>query len=310
MELSRRHFARLAGTAALAAPHLTGQKAPLTAQEIVDRIQKNAGVPWQPNSLDAIKAGDPSAAITGIATTGMATMDVLTRALKDKANMVITLEPVFYGRLDGQTPPPPPAGRAQGGRGGGRAQAGLAADDPVLAAKKEFIEKNGLVVFRFTDHWRARKPDPLIEGFVATMGWMKNRVAGDLTRFDFPNATLGGLADELAKKLPARAGIRVVGDPQTTVGRVGLLPGSSPLSATMKVLPECDVVIAGETREWESVEYAQDTVASGQKKGLIMVGRMLSEQPGMSACAEWLKPLVPELKVSWIPASDPYWRPV
>jgi len=105
------------------------------------------------------------------------------------------------------------------------------------------------------------------------------------------------------------AGIRVVGDAQTTVRRVGLLPGSSPLSATMKTLPECDVVIAGETREWESVEYAQDTVASGQKKGFIMLGRVLSEEPGMKLCADWLKTLVPEVPVRWMPAGDPYWRP-
>ena len=77
----------------------------------------------------------------------------------------------------------------------------------------------------------------------------------------------------------------------------------------MKALPECDAVLAGETREWESVEYAHDTVASGQKKGLIMVGRVLSEDPGMNVCAEWLKSMVPEVPVRWLPAGDSYWRP-
>src|SRR5580658_9993191 len=100
MELSRRHFARLAGTAALAAPQLAAQKTALTAQQIVDRIWQNANVPLQSDILDFIKAGDPTTAITGIATTGMATMDVLTRALKEKANFIVTFEPVFFGRLD------------------------------------------------------------------------------------------------------------------------------------------------------------------------------------------------------------------
>ena len=88
-----------------------------------------------------------------------------------------------------------------------------------------------------------------------------------------------------------------------------MLPGVSPLAATVKALPDCDLVLAGETREWESVEYAQDTVAAGQKKGLIMLGRVLSEDPGMNVCADWLKRLIPELPVRWLPAGDPYWRP-
>jgi putative NIF3 family GTP cyclohydrolase 1 type 2 len=286
MELSRRRFARLAGTAALAGPHLRGQQAPITAQQIIDRIQKNVGIPWLSESLDTIKAGDPSTALTGIATTAIATMDVLTRASKEKANFIVTMEPAFFGRQDAAI-----------------------SGDPMYSAKQEFIQKNGLVVWRFNDHWRARRPDPLATRLAQTLAWTKYQVADDPTRYDLPGMTLAALAADLAKRLDARAGIRVVGDPQTTVRRIGLLPGSSPLPATMKTLPECDVVIAGETREWESVEYAQDTVASGQKKGFVMLGRVLSEEPGMKLCADWLKSLVPEVPVRWMPAGDPYWRP-
>jgi hypothetical protein len=176
-------------------------------------------------------------------------------------------------------------------------------------AKKEFIRKNGLVVWRFNDHWRARKPDPLAAGLAEALGWRPYQAGDDPFRYDLPSGSLASLADRLNKQLKARAGIRVIGDPQTRVRRIALLPGLSPLAATMESLPECDVVLAGETREWESVEYAADTVAAGRKKGMIMLGRVLSEDPGMNVCAQWLKTLVPEAAVRWMPAGDPYWRP-
>jgi putative NIF3 family GTP cyclohydrolase 1 type 2 len=300
MDISRRRFAELTGTAILVGNPVAGQPRTVTAQQVVERIQKNVGVPWRQDSFDTFKAGDPAMPLTGIATTAMATMEVLSRALKEKANLVITLEPTYFGRLDGM-----PAGAAAGGRG----QTGISLDDPVYIAKKEFIQKNGLAIWRFSDHWRIRKPDPFAIGLAQTMSWSKYQVKDDPFRYDLPNATLGSLADDLANRLKARAGIRVVGDPHTKVRRLTFLPGVSALAATMKALPECDAVLAGETREWESVEYAHDTVASGQKKGLIMLGRVMSEDPGMSVCAEWLKGMVPEVPVRWLPAGDAYWRP-
>src|ERR1035438_2791512 len=293
MQLSRRRFAHQAGSAALAGPPLAALGSPLTAQQVVDRIQKNVGAPWQPQSLDTFKAGDPATPVTGIATTGMATMDVLTRASKEKANLVITLQPTFFGRWDAQPDPGPGAGTG----------------DPVYAAKMEFIRKNGMVVWRFTHHWRGRKPDPFATGLAGVLGWTRYRVGDDVFRYDVPSITLAALADDLARRLKARAGIRVIGDPQTRVRRIALLPGVSTLADAMKTLPECDVLLAGETREWESVEYAQDTVASGRKKGMIMLGRVMSEEPGMNVCADWLKALVPEVPVRWMAAGDPYWRP-
>lgn len=285
MELSRRRFARLAGTAALAGPRLSGQQGPLTAQQTIDRIEKNIGAPWR-DGTDGIKTGDPATTVTGIVTTALATMDVLTRAAKEKANLVITSEPTFFGQKDAAI-----------------------ADDPVYSAKKDFLEKNGIVVWRFSENRRARQPDPLLAGLAQTLGWTDHGVLHDAARFEMPATTLGALADHLAKRLHARACIRVVGDPQTRIASVILLPGTTALAATMKALPTCDLVIAGEVREWESVEYAQDTVASGQKKGFVTIGRVLSEDPGMEVCAQWLKPLVPEVPVRWLPAGDPYWRP-
>jgi hypothetical protein len=75
------------------------------------------------------------------------------------------------------------------------------------------------------------------------------------------------------------------------------------------VLPAVDVMVAGEMREWEGVEYVRDVVAAGQKKGLVLLGRIVSEEPGMRACAAWLNTILPELPATWIAAGDPYWRP-
>ena len=71
--------------------------------------------------------------------------------------------------------------------------------------------------------------------------------------------------------------------------------------------PDIDLVICGETREWEMVEYVQDQMASGLKKGLIVMNHVVSEQAGMRYCAEWLKPLVPEVPVEFIASAEPFW---
>jgi putative NIF3 family GTP cyclohydrolase 1 type 2 len=71
--------------------------------------------------------------------------------------------------------------------------------------------------------------------------------------------------------------------------------------------PDVDVVICGETREWELVEYVQDQIASGTKKALIVVNHVASEQSGMKYCAEWLKPIVPEVPVEFVASAEPFW---
>ena len=298
--LSRREFVRLGAVGAAAAPWVleappTRAAAP-TAQAIVDRIRQHVGVDWHPATVDAFKAGDPSSVVTGIATTSLATIDVMRRAIQVGANLIITSGPTFYSRADTATPagrrgaPPPPA-------------------DPVFEAKHDLITQNRLVVWRFSDHWRARTPDPFAQGIADALGWTKYRVTGDPLRITVPMITIEALATEVNTKLNARGGVRVIGKPTARVQRIAVLPGTIPIQTTLTVLPDVDVIIAGEIREWESSEYARDLVHAGRNKALVLLGRSLSEEPGMNGCAVWLKTLVPEAPVRWIPAGDPYWRP-
>ena len=302
-QISRRKFVTLAATSAVLSrtgwsSQVVPLPVPLTAQHIVERIRQSIGVDWKTDTVDTFKAGDPATIVKGITTTALPTLDVLRQAVKGGANFVITCEPTFYSRGDSPSPP------------SGRGAAPAAAADPVFRAKDEFIKSNGLVIWRFSDHWRQRRPDPFAIGLTDALGWSKFEVPNDATRVTIPAITLDALASDLKRKLSARGGIRVVGDPQLTVQKVGLLPGTTPIQAALALLPSVDAVIAGEVREWESVEYARDKVTAGEKKCLILLGRVVSEDHGMNVCAKWVKTIVPELPTTWIPAGDPYWRPV
>src|ERR1035438_6245172 len=72
----------------------------LTAQQVIERIQAHVGVPWHSETVDTFKAGDPATRVTGIATTMMATYDVLVRSAAAGKNLIITHEPTFYSHLD------------------------------------------------------------------------------------------------------------------------------------------------------------------------------------------------------------------
>jgi hypothetical protein len=299
--LSRREFAAIAASAAFPyALRQTAAAAAIPAQDVIDRIRKNIGVQWKADSVDGIKAGDPTLAVTGIVTSSMATLDVLRQTLKAGANFVVTAQPTFYGRADSRNPPPP--------RGAG--PGAIAKTDPVFAAKSEFIAKNNLVVFRLSEHWRLRRPDPAVQGMANALGWSRYESPKEAQRFDVPAITLERLASAVKKNLRSRGGLRVVGDPSIKVQRVGLLPGTTPIQAALDMLPAVDVIVAGEVREWESVEYVRDKAFAGDKKGLILLGRVVSDEPGMNMCAQWLETFVSEVPVRHISAGDPYWRPV
>ena len=305
--ISRRKFVALTAAGVAIAPRTMMARSTggtVTAQEIVDRIKKDIGGDWKPDSVDTFKAGDPSTAVTGIVTTALASLDVLDRAVKAGANLIVTSEPTFFAKAD---TPTPPARRPPGTPPD--APLTPAPPDPVFTAKDAFIKKHNLIVWRFSDHWSLRKPNPFAQGLATTLGWSKFATAGDPTRLTIPETSLDALASHVKQSLKARGGMRIVGDPQLRIRRVALLPGTTPIQASIEALPGVDLIIAGEVREWESVEYVRDTVDLGGKKSLTLIGRIVSEDPGMQLCAQWLKTIVPEVASTSISAGDPYWRP-
>jgi putative NIF3 family GTP cyclohydrolase 1 type 2 len=283
----------MAGTALVAAE-------PLTAEALIGRIQTQLGGEWPASGPDGFKAGDPATIIRGIATTAMASLDVLKEAAKANANLILTYEPTFYGRADGRAPAAPAAGRGP---------IGVTADDPVVKAKREFIEKNGLVVFRLRDHWQERKENEMVTALAGALGWSSGRVKADDALYDIPAATAEETVNLIRRRLNIRGGLRAVGDRRATVRRALVHPGAMTPATMWQRYSEVDLIVAGEVREWENTFYAADIFTAGEQRAFVTVGRVVSEDPGMRACAEWLKTVVKEVPSRWIAAGDPYWRP-
>jgi len=289
----------LTGTAVAVAPGLAGAET-LTAEAVLRRIRTELGSEWPSTGPDGLKAGDPSTVVKGIATTAMATLDVLKQAVRENTNLVLTYEPTFYSRADGRAPAAPAPGRGP---------AGLSTDDPVAKAKRDYIEKNRLVIFRLRDHWQSRKENDMVTGLAAALGWSAHRVKSTDTVYELPKATAEATVALIRSKLNLRAGLRAVGDRKATIRRVLLFPGSMTPTIMWQRYTEVDMIVAGEVREWENTHYAADMFAAGEKRALVTTGRVASEEPGMRLCAEWLKSVVKEVPAKWIGVGDPYWRP-
>lgn len=69
---------------------------------------------------------------------------------------------------------------------------------------------------------------------------------------------------------------------------------------------DVDVVVVGEINEWETSEYARDAVRQKKNKALIILGHANSEEPGMKYLAEWLRPMLPAIGITFVPAGDPF----
>jgi len=262
----------------------------LTAQQIVDNIKQHVTCRWQERTVDTFKAGDPDTPVTTVAVTFMATYDVLKRAAQQGCNFIITHEPTFYEHQENTSQLDP---------------------DPVIEAKRKFIKDNNLTIWRFHDHIHRTEPDGIVAGMVELFGWKSFQKQNENLHFELPKAmSLQQFVNGLKGKF-ARSAIRVIGDPEMQFTKFGFAPGASGSVMQIKMLQGegIEVLVAGETREWETVEYVRDAKDMGRSKALIILGHCNSEEAGMKYCSEWLKSFIKEVPIRFIPADDPFWTP-
>ena len=256
-----------------------------TIQNVIDLIIASVpGAPYE-DSVDVFKCGDPTREVTGIVTTFTATMDVLRQTVALGANLVITHEPLFYEHRD---------------------QTDWLANDPVFQAKRAFLEEHKLTVWRFHDYWHRHQPDGIITGMLKALDWEEYQSPNYLTPMVIPGMTLAKLVATLKAKL-ALPVVRAIGHAEQRCERIALLAGSIGGEAQIKVFQHenADVVVCGETVEWQTCEYVRDALSLGFNKALVIVGHAKSEEEGMHYLNTWLQPKVPELPITYLAVGDP-----
>jgi putative NIF3 family GTP cyclohydrolase 1 type 2 len=256
----------------------------MTANDVVERIRKNLGIPWNEKTYrDTFKVGDPNTEVKGIATTFMATLDLIQRAHAAGLNFVVTHEPTFWSDRD---------------------TVDELAADPVYKFKTDFCARNNIVVWRYHDHIHSRQPDLIWVGLARSLGWKDE----PRRHFSFPETTLGALAADVQQRMKIRS-LRVVGDPKAKVSTAAVGMGYG----MPRVSPDVDVVVGGENPEsggqFDGTPYVLDAASLGRNKGQIILGHAISEEPGMEDCANWLRGFVTEVPIQFIRAGEPFWSP-
>jgi putative NIF3 family GTP cyclohydrolase 1 type 2 len=267
------------------ASHKKGVIMPATIQDVISTIlQAIPGAPLK-ETVDTFKSGDPSQEITGIVTTFLASYEVIQRGIGLGANLIITHEPTYYNHLD---------------------EVDWLDSDPVYAAKRQLIDQNDIVVWRFHDYWHRHRPDGILTGLAIALGW-EDYAGSEPRLYHIPPTTLGDLAASLKEKLGIHT-VRAVGDLGMLCRRAVLLTGAAGGRRQIGLLrrEDVDVSICGEINEWETSEYVRDAVAQGRQKGLIILGHANGEEAGMEWLVEWLRPRFPDIPITHVPAGDPF----
>jgi putative NIF3 family GTP cyclohydrolase 1 type 2 len=255
-----------------------------TARAFIDAVLAATDVPLIPDTVDTIKTGDPETELTGVVSTFLASHAVIQRTIELGANLIVTHEPTFYGHLD---------------------ETDWLADDPVYRAKRALLDDNGIVVWRFHDHWHARQPDGVLTAVIEQLSWSGDVIPSAPNFVRIPTVTLADLCEHVRVRLGVEA-LRVIGDPARPCSTVGVLIGAPGGQEQMRMLPAADVLIAGEVAEWETTEYVRDALAQGTPKALIVAGHEPTEEAGMAAFVEWASPMFPGLSITHVPSGNPF----
>lgn len=268
-----------------AAPLRTDQQT-MTVGQIMDLILKTIpGAPFA-KTVDTLKSGNPSQTVTGIVSTMFATVDVIEKTAAAGANFIIVHEPTFYNHAD---------------------ETDWLKNDPVFRHKHELLTKHGIALWRFHDYWHSHRPDGIYAGVLKALDWASQSDEKNPALITLPAMSLSQIITHTKEKLGIKQ-VRVVGDMAQSCQRVLLLVGASggrnQISAIQKARP--DVVLCGETSEWETPEYVRDARRQGQKLSLVILGHIMSEAAGMEWLVSWLQPKVPGIKISYIPSGNPF----
>lgn len=264
----------------------------MRVQDVIHAIQSACHMPKDLGrpTCDQLYAGDPQMEVRGIATTFMATVDVIRRAIDCGVNLIITHEPTFHSGWD---------------------------ETDWLEGSEEYREKlslindNNMAIWRFHDGMHLQ-PDLIYQGWIQEMGWEQYLQPGEHPHeYHIPETTVRELCGFFKEKL-AMPCIRVVGDPNAKAHKVGVLVGGGSLGLGDELMPakfmlerDLDVLVCGEIVEWTACSFVRDAAQLGKNRSMIILGHERTEEAGMKHLPQWMQPLV-DVPVIFLDAGEPF----
>jgi putative NIF3 family GTP cyclohydrolase 1 type 2 len=263
----------------------------MNVKDVVNEILAKCKTPPLEKTCDLLMAGDWQNEVTGIATTFMATVDVIRESARRGKNLIITHEPTFFTGWD---------------------KTDWLLNDPVYLEKMKLIQQKKVNIWRFHDHMHMAEADLIYVGLLKELGWEKYRDPADKHCFVLPRISVKDLSAFLKQKLQVKVS-QIVGNIDGRVERVAVLVGGGSLGLGREEMPmelmhksNLDVIVCGEILEWTLPAYVRDASQLGMNKSLIILGHNRTEEVGMKHLPDWLKALFPEIPACFVEAGEPF----
>jgi len=258
-----------------------------TVKQVIDIILKEIPNAPFPKTVDQLRSGSMEQEVTGIVTTMFPTIEVIERTAKAGANFIIAHETPFYNNQD---------------------ETDWLQQDDAYRYKIGLLDKYKIAIWRFHDYWHSHKPDGIIMGNLIKLGWEKYFDANTPRLLTLPTPMSLKSIVSLAKDKLGIPSVRVIGnlkqECKTIYMAFGYMDSRMQIAAIQQYKP--DLILSGETREWETVERVRDGQLMGQKTGLLVLSHSVSEEAGMEYAAKWLQPKVPGVKITHIASTNPF----
>lgn len=262
-------------------------KATITVRQVIDTMLKQVpGAPFA-KTVDQLVSGSMEQEVTGIVTTMFPTIEVIEKTARAGANFIIAHETPFYNNQD---------------------ETDWLQQDDAYRYKVELLKKHGIAIWRFHDYWHAHKPDGVVMGNLMKLGWESYYDSGNPRVVTLPKPVPLKSIVALTKEKLGISTVRLVGnlsqDCRTVYLAFGYMDSQRQIAAIQQYKP--DLILSGETREWETVERVRDGLLMGQKTSLLVLSHAVSEEAGMEYAAKWLQPKFQGTKVTHIASQNPF----
>ncbi len=265
----------------------------MNTREVVEIVLALNGGRKFTETCDQLIEGSWEREVTGVATTFMATAEVIRRTIEMGYNLIITHEPTYFSGSD---------------------RLDWVKADAIYQKKKALINDNRISIWRYHDHMHSGNTDLIYAGLLKELGWTEylNKELPRPHCYTIPETNVTDLVEFFKKKLGMKI-VRIVGNPSMKCSRVGILVGGGSLGLGNEVMPaalmneqQLDVMVCGEITEWTLSAYVRDAAALGFNKTMIIVGHERSEESGMKYLALRLQPLLGQIPVRHLDSGEPF----